>query len=297
MDYTANLAKSITQRASKQTYFTALYMVDKYLIDDFFRAYAYFRWADDMIDETLQSNDERISFIKRQRELIDLLYKRQSPNGLNRYENIIAVLIEQDQKENSKLQSFIRNMFAIVEFDAYRKGQLINAEQLEWYSDCLAKSATDGLQYFIGNDHQYPVTANRYCAAKGAHIVHLLRDTVDDVRNGFINIPHEYVKQQNIGPSQIEGPAFRAWVQARANQARAYFKEGKSYLESLEVLRCKIVGLCYCARFERVLDIIEKEDYLLRDTYKEKHNSSTLFRMAWLSLVTPVRHWKYAVMH
>jgi len=291
MDLTANLAKSITQKASKQTYFTARHMVDKNLVDDFFRAYAYFRWADDMIDETLQSRKERISFIKRQRELIDLLYKRKTPTMLSPYEEIIAVLIEHDQKENSKLQSFIRNMFAIVEFDAYRKGRLITKEQLEWYSDCLAKSTTDGLQYFIGNDQKYPIAENQYLAAKAAHIIHLLRDMVDDLQNGFINIPEEYLKLHDIEPHQIENPVFKAWVHHRIDKARKYFKEGKLYLESLEVLRCKTVGLWYCARFEKVLDKIEQEGYMLRDGYNERKRGSNILKMARLALFTPLRHW------
>jgi hypothetical protein len=65
-DTTAALAQAITRASSKQTYYTARLMVDKDLIDDFFRAYAYFRWADDIIDVSSRSDDERISFIKRQ---------------------------------------------------------------------------------------------------------------------------------------------------------------------------------------------------------------------------------------
>lgn len=36
-------------------------MVDKDLVDDCYQAYAYFRWADDIIDISSQSSDERIS--------------------------------------------------------------------------------------------------------------------------------------------------------------------------------------------------------------------------------------------
>ncbi len=70
-DATAVLARSITRASSKQAYYTARLLVDKDLVDDFYRAYAYFRWADDIIDASSQSNDHHISFIKRQRELID----------------------------------------------------------------------------------------------------------------------------------------------------------------------------------------------------------------------------------
>lgn len=290
MDYSANLARSITQKASKQTYFTACHMVDPHLVDDFFRAYAYFRWADDMIDETLQTKAQRISFIRRQKELIDQHYKRLATNIDNGYEEIIAVLIEHDMRENSKLQSFIRNMFAIVEFDAYRKGQFITGEQLEWYSNCLAKSTTDGLQYFIGNDHQYPIAKNQYFAAKAAHIIHLLRDMVEDIQNGFINIPREYLELHDINITQTGSPAFKTWVRNRIDLARKCFKEGKQYLERLEVLRCKTVGLWYCARFEMVLDKIEKEGYILRDGYNERKRGSNILRMARLALVTPLQH-------
>ncbi len=289
MDQTAKLARSITKEASKQTYYTARYMVDRNLVDDFFRAYAYFRWMDDMIDETIESQNERFLFIKGQRELIDALYHKQTPSSLNVYEEIIAVLIGNDHKANSKLKSFISNMFAIVEFDAYRKGQIITENQLEWYTNCVAKSTTDGLQYFIGNNHQYPTTDNQYFAAKGAHIVHLLRDTVEDMQNGFFNVPKEYIELNGIDLSQLESSAFRAWVHERTAKAREYFIKGKHYLETLKVLRCKTVGLWYCARFESILDKIEDENYLLRSNYKEESKGSRLFKMAQLAFIAPFK--------
>ena len=166
---TAVLARTVTWTGSKQTYFTARLMVDKELINDFFRAYAYFRWADDMIDISLSSASARISFIERQRALIDDLYNNGSPTYLWLEEKIIADLIHNDRGENSGLRSFINKMFAIIEFDAHRKGRIISNSELKWYSYCLAQAVTDGLQYFIGNGHLYPTTENRYLAATAAH--------------------------------------------------------------------------------------------------------------------------------
>ncbi|UCF61830.1 MAG: hypothetical protein JSV37_03875, partial [Anaerolineaceae bacterium] len=62
---TAELARSITWASSKQTYFTVLLMVDKGLVEDCYRAYGYFRWADDVVDVLSRSSEDRISFIKR----------------------------------------------------------------------------------------------------------------------------------------------------------------------------------------------------------------------------------------
>jgi phytoene/squalene synthetase len=287
---TAACARNITWEGSKQTYFTARLMVDKELVDDFFRAYAYFRWMDDIIDNSNQPEDERSSFIKRQRELIDRLYDNQKPEDLLPQEEILADLIRNDRGENSGLQSFIRNMFAMIEFDAYRKGQLINTGQLDWYLGTLSKSVTDGLLYFIGNHQAYPETDDRYLAATAAHIVHLLRDMSQDIADGFINIPSEFLDQCDLSPKDMENPQYRAWVQKRVELAREYFREGKSFLDKLDVLRCKIVGYWYCARFEGVLDTIERDGYVLRAEYHERQKISTWLRMVWISFSLTLRH-------
>ncbi len=283
----AKLAQSITRAGSNQTFYTAQFMVDKSLLSDFFRAYAYFRWADDFIDITSQSKDERISFIKRQRKLIDDLYNNKHPSNLIPEEKMLADLIHHDNGENSGLRSFISNMFAIIEFDAYRKGRAINRQELTWYQNSLSKSVTDGLQYFIGNNSPYPAGENRYLAATAAHIAHLLRDMIHDIENGFINIPQEYLDKHGIGPGDVDSPPFQAWVRNRVELAREYFREGKRYLDSLDVLRCKIMGYWYCARFEGILDIIERDGYILRAVYKPQY---VWLKMLLLCIRLPIQH-------
>lgn len=292
---TAALARSITWAGSKQAYITARLMVDKALVDDFFRAYAYFRWADDVVDspdsnERSQSNQRRIAFVQRQRELVDGLYRNERPEDLAAEEEMLAHLISHDRGEESGLQSFIRNMLAIIEFDAHRIGKIVGERELNWYSQTVAKSVTDGIQYFIGNGHRYPDGGGRYAAAIGAHITHLLRDTMQDKADGFINIPREYLEAIEIGPDDVDRPPYRAWVRERVEQARQQFKEGKQYLRRLDVLRCKIVGHWYCARFERVLETIEKDDYYLRSKYEERRNLSTWLSIVWLGMTITIRH-------
>jgi phytoene/squalene synthetase len=289
-DTTAALAQAITRASSKQTYYTARLMVDKDLVDDFFRAYAYFRWADDTIDISSRADEERISFIKRQRTLIDRLYKNDRPDDLVPEEEIVADLIGHDGEEHSGLQSFIRNMFAVIEFDALRKGRLISQCELTWYTNCLVKSVTDGLQYFIGNGHLYPAADDRYLAATAAHIAHMLRDTVQDTADGFINIPREYLEVHGISPEDVDSAPCRAWVREQVTQARQCFREGKRYLDDLDVLRCRIVGQWYCARFEGVLDTIERDGYILRAAYNERRKLSTWLNMAWLGVSVTLKH-------
>jgi phytoene/squalene synthetase len=297
---TAALARSITRASSRQTYYTARLLVDRDLVDDFCRAYAYFRWADDIVDEprscdtaggaSAGSDEKRMSFIRRQRDLIDRLFREERPDDLAPEEEILADLIKHDRGENSGLQSFIRYMFAVVEFDAHRRGQLISQQELERYSDWLTKSATDGLLYFIGHGHPYPETDNRYLAAHAAHITHLLRDMVQDTADGFINIPREYLASCGINAADMDSAPFRAWVRDRVELARRYFCHGKRYLDELDVLRRKIAGYWYCARFEGVLDTIEQDGYVLRAAYDRRHKLFAWLRMAWLAASISVRH-------
>jgi len=287
----AALARSITWNSSKQTYYTARLLVDKDRVDDFCRAYAYFRWIDDVIDKTVANNEERISFIRHQRDLIDCFYGIGIKSDLTAQEQMLADIISHDKKPNGRLQSFIRNMFAIIEFDAYRKErrQAITLKELKWYTGCLGKSVTDGLQYFIGNGCSYPETDDQYQAAIAAHITHLLRDTVQDNAEGFINIPSEYLKEHYISPDDLTNPVFSAWVRKRVEEARQYFCQGKDYLDRLDVLRCKIAGYWYCARFESILDTIESDDYILRASYKKPTGFAWL-KMAWLAARVSLEH-------
>lgn len=287
---TAELARSITWEGSKQTYITGRLVIDRDLVDDFYRAYAYFRWVDDVIDISSGSDEERVTFIKRQRDLIDGLYNNEKPDELTPEEELLADLISHDRGENSGLQSFIRNMFAIIEFDAYRKGRPIDREELVWYSNCLAKSVTDGIQYFIGNGQPYPDGDNRYSAATGAHIAHLLRDTLPDTADGFINIPTEYLEAHDIRPDDVDSDPYRAYVRERVEEARQNLDEGKRYLDEMDVLRCKVAGYWYCARFEAVLDTIERDDYHLRVDYKERQKLSTWLKISWLGVIVTFRH-------
>lgn len=306
-DDTAALARSITRASSKQSYYTACLLVDRDLVDDCCRAYGYFRWADDVVDTSTPVDaatpvdgatpadgatprDQRILFIERQRDLIERLYRGERPGNLAPEERIIADLISNDRGENSGLRSFILNFLAIIEFDAHRWGQSISQRELTWYSNRLGKAVTDAIQYFVDNGHAYPTYGDHYLAATAAHITHMLRDMVPDVGEGYINIPGEYLEEHGIGPADVESAPFRAWVRDRVELARQYFRDGKSYIDGLEVLRCKIAARWYCARFEGILDTIERDGFVLRATYGKRPTRLIWLGMASLAVSITVQH-------
>lgn len=261
------LARSITWNASKLTYFIGRLFVDHDLKEDFFRAYAYFRWIDDIVDEANTTREKRMLFIGRQDALIQSLFSGDTlVDDLHPEEELLVQLMQARHHHRDNLRSFVENMFAIIKFDSHRKDCYITTAQLDWYSQSLSRSVVDGLQYFIGNDHDYPRSENQYSAAIAAHITHLLRDTIPDIANGFINIPHDVIPEQDI--QSADHPSVRNWVRARVLLARKHFRDGREYIRSLKVKRCQLASYLYCRQFERILDTIERDGYVVRHAYE-----------------------------
>ncbi len=161
------------------------------------------------------------------------------------------------------------------------------------FTPWLAVSVTEALHYFIGHGRPSPQNGTRYLAVTGAHITHMLRDTLEDIQAGYFNIPREYLAAKRIGPQDVESDPYRAWVQERANLARACFKSGKDYLAHVENIRSRIAGYAYIARFERVLEAIERMDYRLAPEYPQGKGLGAGMRMSGsvlsFALFPPIR--------
>jgi phytoene/squalene synthetase len=290
MNDSAALARSITWGSSKQSYLTAILLADRDLVEDCLRAYAYFRWADDRIDLADFSVEDRIHLVERQKALAERCYRGERPSALSAEEEMLADLIAHDRGKSDGLHSFIQNFFWVLEFDAQRKGRTVSVQELETYSAHLAKAVMDGFQYFIGNSCAYPQSPDRTLAVLGAHSTHMLRDLREDLPVGYINIPAEILPSTGIRAEDLDGEFFRAWVRHEVGRARRLLREGRRYIDSLNVLRCKLAGIWYCARFDRVLDLIERDGYRLRMDYPERKNLATWIYIAGLSVPVIGKH-------
>ncbi len=285
------LAPSITKAASRQTYYTIRFLADRELVTDAYRAYAYFRWVDDILDTETGSRSERSVFINRQTSILEKCYRGVSPRDANIQEKMLVELIRNDTETNSGLQYYLRNMMAVMAFDADRRGRLISQAELNEYTRCLAGAVAEAMHYFIGHDCYSPNNETRYLAVTAAHITHMLRDTFDDVQAGYFNIPREVLDAGRITPEDVESDAYRLWVQSRVRLARRYFKMGREYLMQVENPRCRLAGFAYTARFEWLLDTMEQEGYCLRPRYDERKSFKTGLRMSLdtLSSIVNVR--------
>lgn len=279
-------ASSITKAASKQTYYTIRLLADRDRVDDAYRAYGYFRWVDDVLDAESGSGPEREAFLTSQRSLLEECCRGEEPRTANVQENMLVELVRHDHEKNSGLQLYLRNMMQVMEFDVRRRGRLISEVELNDYTYWLAGAVMEAIHYFIGHDDFSPRDETRYLAVSAAHITHMLRDTFDDARLGYYNIPRELLFAHHIDPLDVHNEAYRAWVQSRVRLARRYFQVGKKYFARVENLRCRLACFAYIARFEWLLDTIEREGYCLRPQYDERKATRTGLLMSWLTLTS-----------
>lgn len=278
------LARSITGAASNQTHYTIRFLVDRERVDDAYRAYGYFRWVDDVIDAHSRSGLERRAFIKRQESLLEKCYRGEALRDANIQEKMLVELVQHDDENNSGLQLYLRNMMQVMDFDARRRGRLISQVELNEYTRWLASAVTEAIHYFIGHDNFAPHDETRYLAVSAAHIAHMLRDTFDDVRTGYYNIPREVLEANHIGPQDVRSDAYRTWVKSQVQLAREYFEAGKSYFARVHNPRCRLASFAYIARFEWVLDTLEREGYCLRPEYSERKSLGAKYRIGLLTL-------------
>jgi phytoene/squalene synthetase len=281
----ARLAATITKAASRQTYYTIRFLVDRPRMADAYRAYAYFRWVDDCLDGGSGCAEvrraERLAFVDRQQALLEACLHNGRPQPACREEAMLLDLLQRNDPEDLELRSYLRQMMRVMAFDARRRGRLITGQELNDYTRSLAIAVTDAMHHFIGHTSGgAPDDADRNRAVTGAHILHMLRDTEADVRAGYFNIPSEVLEAFSIGPGDVRCDAYRAWVRDRVRDAQSHLRAGAAYFARLPSRRHRLAGLAYIARFRWLIDCLERDGFQIRQSYVDVAGLGTEIRMA-----------------
>jgi phytoene/squalene synthetase len=292
------LAIAITKAASRQTFYTIRLLADRGFAADAFRAYAYFRWVDDILDSEKGSPVEKAEFLSRQTDLLARCYQGETPVELCPEEQILADLVSHHPEPESGLRAYLDNMMAVMAFDVRRRGTYISQSELDQYSHHLAVAVTEALYFFIGHDDPSPRHEARYLAVTAAHITHMLRDTMEDVSCGYYNVPSEVLSTCGITPWDVSNPAYREWVRQRVQLARVYFKAGRACTAQVKNWRCRLAGCAYTARFEWMLRRIELDAFRLRKAYPERKSLFAGLAMGWATLISVFAlPWINLIMH
>jgi len=285
---TAQLASAITRASSKQTYFTIRLLADRRRRADAFRAYAYFRWVDDVLDgdaasaETANTSvSTRARFLERQASLVEQCLLGGSPTGVNPQEAMLVDLVRHAELTEWGLDAYLRHMMRVMAFDAHRRGRLITQAELDAYSGWLAAAVTGAMHYFVGGMPNPPTDPAAYQAVFGAHSLHMLRDACEDIDAGYFNIPREFLEARGIGPRDINSDAYRDWVEHRVRVAKADLVAGAAYFAHVPNVRHRIAGLSYLARFRWLVPTIAADGFRLRPCYPERRRFAMALGMGW----------------
>lgn len=276
----SGLAAAMTRAASKQTYYTIRFLADRARRDDAYRAYAYFRWVDDRLDDAATPPAARAAFLARQQGLLDAGYRGQMPGGLAVEEQLLAELIAGDTETGSSLRGYLGNMMAVMALDVQRRGRATSAAELARHTDLLATAVSDALFHFIGHDEQPRRDSQRSLVVRGACTIHMLRDAYEDVALGYVNVPAEYLARHGLAGDDFDAPAYRQWVRDRVALARSYFRDGREHIARLANARCRLAGYAYIARFEWLARAIERDQFRLRPAYPGRKSAAALLWMA-----------------
>jgi len=282
------LSSDITRAASKQTYYTIRFLVAGPRRDDAYRAYAYFRLVDDILDGAARyrgalldvESPERARFMDRQKSTLEQCLRGEPPPNASRHERMLVELVRGADLADGSLESYLRQMMRVMDFDAHRRGKLVTRAELDEYTRWLAVAVSDAMHYFIGGG-QAPIGETRYAAVTGAHILHMLRDTFVDLRAGYFNVPREVLEAHGIRPQDVSSAPYRAWVEERVELAREQLDAGRSYFEQIGHARHRLAGLAYIARFEWMIRTLERDGFRLRPEYAERDRIATGLRMGW----------------
>jgi phytoene/squalene synthetase len=288
MQTSLSLAAAITRAASSQTYYTIRLLVDRPRVEDAYRAYAYFRWVDDVLDGGAARGSscaglrpaERLAFLDRQQALLQACLRGDRPQPACQEETLLVDLLRRSDPDDFELRSYLGQMMRVMAFDARRRGRLITGHELDDYTRSLAIAVTDAMHHFIGHVcGGAPDDADRNRAVTGAHILHMLRDTDADVRAGYFNIPSEVLEAFSIGPGDIRCDAYRAWVRARVREAESHLEAGSAYFGRVTSRRHRLAGLAYIARFRWLIDRLERDGFQIRQTYADVAGPTAKIRM------------------
>jgi phytoene/squalene synthetase len=285
----SSLASRLTKAASKQTYYTIRFLVDRPRREDAYRAYAYFRWVDDVLDgeaprgaaSAVFGRFERQHFLERQQSLLDRTLRGEAPRDLDPHEAMLVELVRNAEFTDSGLEPYLRHMMLVMDFDVRRRGRIVSQAELDDYTRWLAIAVTEAMHHFIGHGAAAPHDETRYLAVSGAHILHMLRDTYADARAGYFNVPRELLEAQSIAPEDFHSDAYRTWVESRVQLARACLDAGVAYFARVQNARHRLAGLAYIARFEWLTETIERDEFRLRPRYGERSSLAIGLRMSW----------------
>ncbi len=195
--------------------------------------YAYFRWADDIVDAPGRDASAVASFVAEQEAL---RVAARAPEGLNEEALGEALRLE------PRLRGVASMMAQALVFDARRNSDPMSRADLDRQVRRVGDSYLKAVWICLGDAGEPP--GGVALLARAATRVHLLRDHGLDLALGYDN------RQPDAAGAPIPTGE---WAAALASQARAEFRSGRDALGSVPRWRTRWLLRLWAWRYERAL--------------------------------------------
>lgn len=203
--------------------------------------YAYFRWADDVVDAPARDTARVREFMVRQDGIIRGAITPQQPA-----ERALCWALA-DTQLGPRLQPAVERMAEALCYDAHRDANPIPATDLQRQVERIGDAFVEAIWVCSGGEGAPAAPA--LLLARAATATHMLRDRVEDQALGYCNLPRERFGAEVPPP----GPELDAWLEERATEVGGWFEQGLAEVGAIQPTRTRRLVQLLGKRYHRVL--------------------------------------------
>jgi phytoene/squalene synthetase len=204
--------------------------------------YAYFRWADDIVDAPGRDASAVRRFMGDQAAIIEGSADPRQPA-----ERALRRALA-DRRLGPRLLPAVERMAQALAYDACRgQGPIPEAElqrQVERIGDAFVEAI------WVCSGGRGRPSSPALLLARAATATHMLRDRIEDQSLGYCNLPREQFGATVPTP----GPALEAWLAVRRAELEAWFAEGLAAVDSIPERRTRALVRLLGERYREVLE-------------------------------------------
>lgn len=222
---------------------------------DFCCVYAYFRWADDLIDTPGRDPQRVRAFAQAQAERVQALVRGRPLASEHPPERALALALT--RTDAPRLRQSVLRMTEALGFDARREPTPLSVEALAAQLGRVGDAYTLALLHAA--EAPDPVPPGVFALARAATGVHHLRDLRVDLGLGYLNLPAAHAQAHGIRPESFTEAELLPYRLARAPALRAEFAAGLAALGGLGSWRARWLLRAFAWRYLRTLERLTRD--------------------------------------
>ena len=259
-------ARSFFKEQSPKTYWSLWLFTTRENFRHFVCIYAYFRWADDIVDAPQRDAEKVQGFCLEQETLI-----KQERAPQTSLEKALLLSIQAPQK-GDVFQRICLKMWESLSFDAHRPSFVRPQKELFLQICRIGDSYAQALWACSQAKGEMPNALQ--WLARAATATHHLRDIDEDLELRYCNIPQEAIAHYGLDPDDLSWPNRAPYILERSNEIFLWFARGFEALPLISHLPTRLLFWLFGYRYKKVLLKIQKKAIFFCKSRPEKYRSS-----------------------